>query len=71
MPTLLGHTLRGLGKTASLTALKSAVDFFATIALIHLLRIPEPWGVFGFLFVGVDLFFRLSSVGGSGGCSPP
>lgn len=64
MPSLMQRTLAGLGKTASLTALKSLVDFAALLALVDILEVPNPFGLFFFVFIGAELTLRLSSVGG-------
>jgi O-antigen/teichoic acid export membrane protein len=64
MASLLSRTLAGLGKTASLTAAKSAVDFAVLVALIRIYGDRDPIGQFAFLFVWVELFHRLSNFGG-------
>ncbi len=64
MATLLNRTLAGLGKTASLTAVKSGLDFAILLALIRIFRVPEPIGQFVFLFVWIEFFNRLSNFGG-------
>jgi O-antigen/teichoic acid export membrane protein len=64
MATLLRRTLSGLAKSASLTAAKSIVDFVVLLWLIRILRVPEPFGAFFFVFVGAELTLKLSNLGG-------
>jgi O-antigen/teichoic acid export membrane protein len=58
------RTVAGLGKTASLTVVKSALDAGIFIALVWIFGGPEALGKFGFVFVLIELFHRLSNFGG-------